>query len=309
MDTSAKTSVSVLICTYNRHELLHQAMTALVDHTDEKPDEIVVVNGGDEQADEVVESFYGKYGIDIKLLKTVNINAATSRNIGIEHCTGDIVAITDDDGKVFPDWISQIRRIHMEQPDAVAVGGSVLGINSEYNLLSRVADVVTFPLPKEATDEIRTIPFVNATYKREILNVVGKLDETLVCGEDVDFNWRIKRKGYRIFFHPDIQVLHHHRPSLRGMIRQHYMYGRGYYLVRAKWKDIYSVLPGELKTAKDWLKGLHFFVNVIYKPLLQAFALQRWQDRILALPVMYALYITWKIGIVYQGWLAYRTSE
>jgi glycosyltransferase involved in cell wall biosynthesis len=46
---------SVLICTYQRHELLDKALSALIDATDEKPDQVVVVNGGDERANWVVE--------------------------------------------------------------------------------------------------------------------------------------------------------------------------------------------------------------------------------------------------------------
>jgi glycosyltransferase involved in cell wall biosynthesis len=36
--------LSVLICTYNRHELLQQALQVLIEDTEEKPDQVVVVN-------------------------------------------------------------------------------------------------------------------------------------------------------------------------------------------------------------------------------------------------------------------------
>jgi len=38
---------SVLICTYNRHQLLERCLDSLVRGTEKKPDEVVVVNGGD----------------------------------------------------------------------------------------------------------------------------------------------------------------------------------------------------------------------------------------------------------------------
>ena len=79
--------VSVLICTYNRPELLAQCLDALVARTIERPDEIVIVNGGDERADGIVESSRQKavgsgQGIEIELVKTVNKNLAASRNDG-----------------------------------------------------------------------------------------------------------------------------------------------------------------------------------------------------------------------------------
>src|SRR5713226_2732113 len=135
--------LSVLICTYNRSELLSQCLGALICRTGEKPHQIVIVNGGDERADAVVESSRqeaegrnqksevgGQLGIEIKLVKTVNKNLAASRNVGLPHCTGDIIATTDDDAEVFPDWVTQMKRVHAEHPEAGAVGGAVIGADS-----------------------------------------------------------------------------------------------------------------------------------------------------------------------------------
>src|SRR5215813_5286080 len=177
---------SVLICTYNRHEMLHMALKALVDTTIEKPDEVVVVNGGDERADQVVSEFSARPAIRMRLVKTVNRNLATSRNIGLGVCTGDIVAMTDDDAEVFPDWVMQMKRIHAEQPDAGAVGGLIIGANSDHDFISRLSDIVTFP-PTPGPRRVNTLPGVNVSYKRAALDKVGPQDETLFRGEDVDF--------------------------------------------------------------------------------------------------------------------------
>ena len=62
---------SVLICTYNRHEMLAQCLCALIERTDEKPDQVVVVNGGDEHADQVVQEYSAigeQLSIEIKLV-------------------------------------------------------------------------------------------------------------------------------------------------------------------------------------------------------------------------------------------------
>src|SRR3989442_10714204 len=76
--------LSVLICTYNRPDLLAQSLDALICRTTENPDQVVVVNGGDERTDEVVLSIEERakskgLRIEIKLVKTVNKNLAASR--------------------------------------------------------------------------------------------------------------------------------------------------------------------------------------------------------------------------------------
>lgn len=291
-------TLSVLICTYNRSDLLANALSALIEGTIEKPDQIVVVNGGDNQADQVVQSFAGTSGVDLELIKTVNKNLAASRNIGLPHCTGDIIAMTDDDAQVFPDWVTQMKRAHAEHPEAGAVGGPVLGTNTE-SLVGKVADLITFPNWPEAR-YVRTLPGVNISYKREVIEQIGLQDETLFRGEDVDYNWRVKQAGYEVYFDPTIKVWHHHRPTLRGFLNQHYMYGRAYYLVRRKWPEMYCIYPHAFKRPKDILKAVHTLALPFYQPFLSARRLPQLGDRVRALPLLFAASLVWEYGMLAQ---------
>ena len=293
-------TLSVLVCPYNRHVLLDQALRSLIDGVDEKPDEVVIVNGGDERADHVVEKFIGRNELEIKLVKTTNKNLATSRNVGLPYCTGDIVAMTDDDAEVFPDWVTQMKRVHAEHPEAGAVGGAVIGAASENSLLSRLADVVTFQSPSEP-DYVRTLPGVNISYKGEVVEKIGPQDETLFRGEDVDYNWRVQKLGYKIYYDPVIKVLHHHRPNLRQFLHQHYMYGRAYYLVRRKWPDMYAVYPRDFRTIKALLKAGYFLFSIGYHPFLTARRLSSWGDRLSAAPLLIANELAWKSGMLFQA--------
>jgi len=326
--------VSVLICTYNRADLLAQCLDALICRTTEKPDQIVVVNGGDERADEVVlkakgeeqraevrnqrsevggqrsevgghweesrrqEAVGSRQEISIKLVKTVNKNLAASRNVGLPHCTGDIIAMTDDDAEVFPDWITQIKRLHAEHPEAGVIGGAVVGANSD-SFISRLADLVTFSSPATAR-YVRTLPGVNVSYKRAVVDGIGPQDESLFRGEDVDYNWRAKGLGYEVNYDPALRVLHHHRPTLRKFLYQHYMYGRAYYLVRSKWTDMYCVYPHGLRRPKDILKAVNFVGAPFYEPLQYAWRLNRIADRLPAYPILLANQLAWRGGMIRQ---------
>jgi GT2 family glycosyltransferase len=296
---------SVLICTYNRPELLAQCLEALIGRTTEKPDEIVVVNGGDERADEVVLRAKSP-GIEIRLVKTVNKNLAASRNVGLPHCSGDIVAMTDDDAEVFPDWVTQMKRLHAEHPEAGVVGGAVVGADSD-SFISRLADRVTFSSPAEAR-YVRTLPGVNVSYKQAALAQVGKQDETLFRGEDVDFNWRLKSLGHEVYYDPAVRVLHHHRPTLRKFLHQHYMYGRAYYLVRRKWPEMYCVYPHALRQPKDLLKAVNFFAAPFYEPLQYAARLETMADRLSAYPILFANQLAWRGGM-FRERIAGRSRE
>lgn len=279
--------------------MLEMALNALIGRTDEKPDQVVIVNGGDERSDFIVQKYIGKTGVKVELVKTVNKNLAVSRNIGLAHCTGDIVAMTDDDAEVFPNWVTQMKKVHAEHLEAGCVGGAVLGASSDKSLLSRIADVAVFPSPP-APARVRTLPGVNVSYKKIVLEQVGLQDETLFRGEDVDFNWRVKMLGYEIYYDPEIKVLHYHRPNLRQSINQFYMYGRAYYLVRRKWPEMYCVYPHEFKRLKDILKSINFIVSAFYFPLLSAWQMRKLTDRILSVPILFSTQIAWRIGVTWQ---------
>jgi GT2 family glycosyltransferase len=300
------TTLTVLVCTYNRPEMLARCLAALIERTEEKPDEIVVVNGGDARADAVVEhslqsSVGGGQCIEIKLVKTANKNLAASRNVGLPHCTGDIIAMTDDDAEVFPDWVTQMKRAHAEHPEAGAVGGPVIGADAD-SLVSRIADQVTFAAYPTAR-AVRTVPGVNVSYKREVIEQVGLQDETLFRGEDVDYNWRAQELGWSVWYDPRVRVLHHHRPTLRAFLNQHYMYGRAYYLVRRKWQEMYCIYPHSLRKPKDLLKAANFVAGLFYEPMQYGLRMERVRDRFLALPILFLNGLSWRGGMVVQRFL------
>lgn len=297
---------SVLICTYNRHELLEKALVSLVDKTTEKPDQLVVVNGGDERADKVVDLFRARTPIEVRLIKTVNKNLAASRNVGLSYCAGDIIAMTDDDAQVFPDWVTQMKKAHREHSEAGAVGGLVLGTNLD-SLVGKVADLITFPTWPDARF-VRTLPGVNISYKRERIKKIGFQDETLFRGEDVDYNWRLLQQGDKIYFDPSIKVYHHHRPTPKAFLNQHYMYGRAYYLVRRKWPEMYCVYPHGIRSLKDILKLANFILGLFYQPFLSGRPLLVWKDRLAALPLLFFSGVAWKTGMMIQAIKTKKTS-
>jgi len=271
----------------------------LLHDTQERPDQIIIVNGGDERADQIVQAFADTPGVEVKLIKTVNKNLAASRNVGLPHCIGDIVAMTDDDAQVFPDWVTQMKRAHAEHPEAGAVGGAVLGTNTD-SLVGKVADAITFPTWAQPR-HVRTLPGVNISYKRAVVERLGPQDEALFRGEDVDYNWRVQQLGYRIWYDPLVRVYHHHRPTVKGFLNQHYMYGRAYYLVRRKWPEMYSIYPYGLRRPKDLLKGLNFLASPFYQPFLSSRRIPGRATRVQALPLLFLANLAWEGGMLVQA--------
>ena len=259
-------TTSILICTYNRGSLINKTLYCLIKRQTVKPNEIVVVNGGGENN---CKHILQKWKINfpkLKIKETQNINLATSRNKGLSICSGDIILFTDDDARPYPDWVEKIKKAYEIYPDACAIGGNVIDASGG-DFLSKIADISTFPHHKNIS-EVKHIPGVNVSYKKEVVNQIGKFDETLFRGEDVDFNWRIYKKGWKLLFIPELLVKHIHRSTWKSLFYQHYMYGRAHYLVRKKWPDMYSTYPLKIDSIFSILKSI---ASWFWFPLIDAY--------------------------------------
>jgi len=258
--------ITVFICTYNRGNLINGALKSIIKHQTQKPNEIIVVNGGGENDCQEFLEKWKKEFLQLKIIKTKNNNLAASRNIGLPHCRGDLILQTDDDARPFPNWIEEMVKAHKNNPDCGVIGGQVIDA-SRGNFLSKIADIATFPDHK-TIQKVRSVPGVNSSYKKEVIELVGKYDETLFRGEDVDFNWRAIQIGWDVLFCPEIKVKHLHRPTWKGLFQQHFMYGRAHYLVRKKWPEMYSPYPQKIDSIYTFLKWL---ASWIWFPWLDAF--------------------------------------
>jgi glycosyltransferase involved in cell wall biosynthesis len=85
--------VSILVPTYNRKWLLPRAINSLVTQS-YKNIEIIVVNDGGEDVENIVKSFKDKR---IKYFQIENRGLAGARNVAINNSNGDFICLLDDD--------------------------------------------------------------------------------------------------------------------------------------------------------------------------------------------------------------------
>lgn len=118
--------VSILICTWNRSDLLRQTLNSLVrlDIPRDLSWEVIVVdNNSTDDTKSVVESFRGPLKIDY--LFEEKTGQSNARNTAIRESKGEILIWTDDDVIVDPDWVRNILECH-DTFDADVVFGRVL---------------------------------------------------------------------------------------------------------------------------------------------------------------------------------------
>jgi glycosyltransferase involved in cell wall biosynthesis len=120
--------VSIVIGTYNRCRLLERAIECLVAQPKDIRFEIIVVdNNSTDETCKVVNSFQ-QSDFPVRYVFEPHQGISHARNAGIIHSRSPIVAFTDDDVRVAPDWVSTIKKTFDAHPEIGFIGGKVLPV-------------------------------------------------------------------------------------------------------------------------------------------------------------------------------------
>lgn len=125
---SAAPDISAVIGTYNRCELLGDAIERILSQqADGLCFELIVVdNNSTDQTRQVVESFIARGHSQVRYLFEGQQGVSHARNAGIAVARAPIIAFTDDDVRVAPDWLATIKHTFDQHPEVDMVGGKVL---------------------------------------------------------------------------------------------------------------------------------------------------------------------------------------
>ena len=182
------------------------------------PDEVVIVDGG--SMDGTFEAL--QRAPDLTEISGPGANIARGRNVAIRAAAHNILAVTDADCVLAPDWLERIVAPIERGADVSAGFYRPLG----ESLLQTCAAAVSLPEP----DEIRPgwMPSSRSVaFRREAFEAAGGYPEWLYVGEDMYLNHRFVQTGARIEVAPDAVAYWRVRPTLAGTWRQYASYAEG----------------------------------------------------------------------------------
>ncbi|MCW1913383.1 glycosyltransferase [Luteolibacter sp. GHJ8] len=222
--------ISVIVCTRNGRPRIGACLKALEKQSLSAHEVIVVDDGSSDGTAGLVEKQFP--GAILIRLEPSGLSAA--RNAGAEAATGEFVAFTDDDCEPDRDWLAGLATAFAKGWDGV--GGPNLPPPPKDAVEAVVAAAPGAPSHVMLDDEeAEHLPGCNIAVRRTAYFDIGGFDPQFkTAGDDVDFCWRLRDKGYRLGFAPTAFVWHHRRPALRGYLRQQIGYGKAEALLIAK---------------------------------------------------------------------------
>ncbi|HUI27627.1 MAG TPA: glycosyltransferase, partial [Candidatus Kryptonia bacterium] len=214
--------ISVVICAYNAERTMEACMASLRELR--YPNyEIIVVDDGSTDSTRAIAERYP----EAKIIAQPNRGLSVARNVGAEAATGEIVAYTDSDCVVDPDWLTYLA-YKFEHNGFVAVGGPNLPPPEDARVPACVAVSPGGPAHVLLNDEVAEhIPGCNMAFRRGALAAVQGFDPIYrAAGDDVDLCWRLQNLGYPIGFSPAAMVWHFRRNTIRAYLKQQMGYGK-----------------------------------------------------------------------------------
>lgn len=214
---SSRQRITVVVCTYNRANLLPGALQSLLrlDVPDDwQWDVLVVDNNSSDATAQVVADLMRANDGRLHYVLEPEPGVAAARNCGIARSSGDWVAFFDDDQIADQAWLRELLEFASSNDFRVVSGGIRL-------LLPAAAP----DLPPEAlrlfagqSDQERSRPGSpvsggNSLFHRSVFEQIGTFDTSLgEAGEDTDLTRRLGKAGIATGY--DMHAIVHHRVTL-----------------------------------------------------------------------------------------------
>jgi len=221
-NSNKKILLSVIVCTYNRSNLLKSCLKSLIKQTLNKNlfETIIVNNKSTDNTQKVIEAFT-KNQSKFRVVYEKKQGLSHARNSGWKEAKGEYVAFIDDDAKASFDWCEKILvAFKTVKPQPVAVGGVYYPIyeTTPPNWFTDDFEIRSwgvkagFLLPPRARYGFSGS---NMAFKREILEeyngfssnygVVGNIFRS---GDETELFSRIYKQESRFWYDPRIIIFH-----------------------------------------------------------------------------------------------------
>jgi cellulose synthase/poly-beta-1,6-N-acetylglucosamine synthase-like glycosyltransferase len=234
---SASPLISVIVPTRNRPASLQECLSSLAaqDYLEGRWEIIVVNDGGPPPWSALSPDLLAR--IPLRMEDQDPAGPAAARNRGLRLARGSLVAFTDDDCRVFPDWLSQWAAGFDGRPWD-ALGGRTLnavpqrlGAQAQQYLVDFMYEYMRF-----GNGDAYLIVTNNAAFRREAVERAGGFDESFphAAAEDRDLSHRMAHAGHRLGFWPQARVWHDNPLTSLEYLRIQYRYGRGDAIFRRK---------------------------------------------------------------------------
>lgn len=247
--------LSVIVATRNRayaiRACLESIATAVAKAAPLDAEIVIVDNGSIDNTAETIKTWAAEANVPVQLLYEPKPGLSRAHNRAIRCSRGKILAFTDDDCRVHPDFVNDLLRYDARDKGLVLRGGRVeLGDPTDLPLTISISPTPVRWARSMNSARHQHIPGnlhgCNLVMRAALIEQVGFFDENFGAGsyigasEDADLMYRAYLAGATLEYVPDMIVYHHHgrkTPADGYKVRRCYTIGNAALFARYIFKD------------------------------------------------------------------------
>ncbi|MBN2854323.1 glycosyltransferase [Patescibacteria group bacterium] len=208
--------ISVIVPVFNGEKFIGECLKSILSQDYENFELIVVDNNSNDKTSKIVQDLATQYQKIIYIFESRRSRGA-ARNAGVLAARGDLIAMTDADCLVPKDWLKLMSQPIFQGLSSVVMGFQREAITNYWSKMRQIEDE-NFLKKNQNNNFIDHLDTKNFIIKTEIIKQI-LFNSNFKNFEDWDFFIKLKKAGLKVYFLPDIQVLHFHDSSAKELFR------------------------------------------------------------------------------------------
>jgi len=216
--------LSVIVCTYNRDQYIHDTLGHLNKQTcpGERYEVLIIDNNSTDQTEEICRNFIQTEAAgNFFYFKEIRQGNTFARNRGIRESRGQYLAFVDDDAMASENYCENIIEYFDRNPDVSVVGGKITPVYEKtepdwmtpflwplvagLDLGNKIRPFKKSKYPLGANMAFRAGVFEKYGYFDEN---IGKRPGLLEGGDEKELIYRIRKDHVKVFYLPQMHVRH-----------------------------------------------------------------------------------------------------
>ncbi|MBN1304045.1 MAG: glycosyltransferase family 2 protein [Anaerolineales bacterium] len=236
MDINELPVVSIVMPVYNESAYIDRSLKAIL--AQDYPAsllEVIVADGGSKDNTKDIIAGFVQGMPAVRMIDNPDRYMPMGFNRALKYARGEVIIMLGGHVEIASDYVSTCVRL-LYETSAVCVGGSIENVavdrvsKSIAAAMGSVFGVGNSAFRTRPNATIETDTAVFGAYHSSVFSSLGGLDEEMIRNQDDEFNYRLRKKGGRILFTPEIRSSYYNRTNFVSLWNQYFQYG--YYKVR-----------------------------------------------------------------------------
>ena len=225
---------SVIVPCYNEQATIRGLLDAVLAQTYPLEQMDVVISDGlsTDGTREAIAAFQREHPeLTVQVVDNTDRTIPSGVNRAIEAARGEIIVRLDAHSMPYPDYVARCVQALTEGRGDNVGGVWEIRPGASTWAAESIAAAAAHPLGvgdamyrlAPSAGPVDTVPF--GAFRRELVERIGKYDETLLSNEDYEFNTRVRQSGGTVWLDPAIRSVYFSRSTFGSLARQYWRYG------------------------------------------------------------------------------------